>query len=176
MIDPLAQFFNRPPPENLLKLFSLTKKAEVKKYAAGLTVRSDDLTRMILGAGRAGFIHVPRFGESQPDDLQLSSRELDSFRGMPDGTETDRLRGKAMRKIVQMFAVRKLSAFHFFSAPAGVAPDYVHPARFPCEEGKSLAAWDAHPFHKSSMDGNRPFRYMEFIPRSPQWSSYQILR
>jgi hypothetical protein len=117
LTDDLAAIFDRDPPENLIRLFSITKKSELEKYARDLVVTRDELFRMIVAAGKAGYHHQPAFQEIQPDDIQPTKEEIDSFRKGPSSDERAELRIKMMRKMRQMFKVRKIVAFHLFVSP-----------------------------------------------------------
>lgn len=119
MIDPVSQLLQSSPPDNLLKLFSLTKKNEVLKCSSEITVLSEELTRMIVGAHKAGYVHIPRFGDIRPPQLELMDRDVEVFGGgVSPLVDSGRQRRKTFRKIKQMFLERKVMAFHFFVAPS----------------------------------------------------------
>lgn len=75
MIDAFLNILKDGPPENLTKLFSMTKKSEAMKFCHKITLRYADLSKMILGCGSLGYLHTPIFEDNDVSHLWKGARE-----------------------------------------------------------------------------------------------------
>jgi hypothetical protein len=75
MIDSIFEFYKDRPPENLAKLFAITKKREAVKFCHELVLQNSDISHMIMGCGSLGYIHSPVFEDNNVDHLWKSAPE-----------------------------------------------------------------------------------------------------
>jgi hypothetical protein len=101
--------FEPSVPESLATLFALDRKSALKNYCATLTIRSDELTRLILFSRLIGYVHGRAHEDYEPEEAELTEADIDVFRQR----KTEEL-PKVSRKIKNLFAVRKRRSAHLF--------------------------------------------------------------
>ena len=102
-------------PDKLVQLLAIETKTELGRYVNNLSIDDGELMRLILYSDQIGYAHLRAHKEFQPEDAQLTREDIDIFR--VDGAEKRETHlPKVMRKIRNLFDVRKhLSAHLFFS-------------------------------------------------------------
>ena len=102
--------------DDLLTLFNIGKKSDVKTHCRKLVIKSEDFTNVILAAnvGRLDpYEHIEHHKEITPAFLQLSEDEQEALGRSGLG----QIKGKALkavRKIDQIFKDRRLLSVHVF--------------------------------------------------------------
>lgn len=107
--------------EQLLALFNVRKKRDLKSLAHKLTVTSEAFAELIL-AGRIGALapqyhYACHFDETTPPELEPTQEELNALGRNGVGVLTGKAL-KASRKIGQIFRDRRLLCVHLFYSPS----------------------------------------------------------
>ena len=101
--------FQPSVPDSLRTLLAFEKKSALERYCRDLTVRSDDLVRLILHSPLIGYLHSQRHQEYQPEEAQLTDDDLDILRRQ----DREKL-PKFVNKLRNLFQVRKYLSAHLF--------------------------------------------------------------
>jgi len=99
---------------DLLAIFAITKKSDLKWYCGTITVSQRDLSNLILvcAGGGGPWLHRAHHREFIPDHLKLSDEDLRNGVGEPQPGAL-----RTMRKISAIFAKRRLLSGHIFFRP-----------------------------------------------------------
>src|ERR1700683_3022738 len=96
---------------DLLAIFSIRKKSDLKRHCGAITISQRDLSNLILACAGGGmpWSHRRHHREFVPDHLQLADGDLrDAVGGQPPGAQ------RTMRRISAIFAERRLLSGHIF--------------------------------------------------------------
>lgn len=116
MWEPTPQNIENLRTNNLFKMFSLTKKNEVMKYAAGITITGRELKNIILGCKHLGYLYFQQQAVIAPEHLSPKDEEISSLSNKFEHPHKLKLQQKFVSKIKQSFKDRKLLIFHLFTA------------------------------------------------------------
>jgi hypothetical protein len=107
-----------PNTDAILKLFTFDKKRELEKYCRDLIIHSRDFANFILACelGSFPFLHQIHYRDHVPDDVHLTDKDLAALAGNPVGPLEPGAQ-KTVRKIGQMFKVRRYLVGHIFYTP-----------------------------------------------------------
>jgi hypothetical protein len=102
-------------PNKLVKLFAIEKRSDLKNYCSDLMITSEEFVGAILLCPKIGYDHFSRHEEYQPEDAQLTRRDVEVLR-----TTDPVIRAQGIRtftnKIRNLFAVRKHVSAHLFES------------------------------------------------------------
>jgi hypothetical protein len=106
------------PASTFLRLLSITKKQELKKFCRSAIIQSDDLADTILACktGLMPWLHFMNRRDFHPDHLNLTDKELETLASHPVGPFS-KDGGKVATKIVMMFEERRILVGHLFTTP-----------------------------------------------------------
>jgi hypothetical protein len=116
MWEPTPQNIENLRTNNLFKIFSFTKKNELTKYAAGITVTGTELFETIVGCQHLGYLYFRQQDIFAPDHLLPKDEEIKSFGNRAsENTDKLKLQGKFFKKVIQSFKERKMLILHLFT-------------------------------------------------------------
>ena len=114
----------KEPTENfnsLLNTFNIKSKKELEKHCSGLTVCSQDLVALILGAQHgvlSPYIYANHFSVRVPDHLNPSEEESSAIAENGVGPFKTRESQKFSSKIFQLFREKRHLSAHLFYTPS----------------------------------------------------------
>jgi hypothetical protein len=95
--------------DSLRDLLAIEKKSELKRYAKKLIINGAEFVQLTFYSRLIGYQYTARHTEFQPDEAQLTDRDLDILRLR----QTDKI-PKLRAKIGNLFATRKYLSAHLF--------------------------------------------------------------
>ena len=104
---------------DLLKIFTIKKKGELKKHCRSITISKTDFANLIWASelGELPWLHRAHHRDFQPDHLQLTGKDRAAIASNALGPAKPAAR-KALNKISTMFDERRLLSGHIFFTPA----------------------------------------------------------
>jgi hypothetical protein len=103
---------------DLLNIFTIKKKSELKKHCRSITILQGDLASLIMTAmaGALPWEHRAHHRDFQPEHLHPTDEDLAAFAANGVGTLKPRAK-KMANKIAAMFEERRLLSGHIFFSP-----------------------------------------------------------
>jgi hypothetical protein len=105
----MTKLFEPSVPDTLARLLAIDKKSDLERYCSKLTIRSDQLTRLILYSPLIGYLHGRAHEDFEPKEAELSTEDIKILRER----KVEKL-PKLGKKIKNLFAVRKRLSAHLF--------------------------------------------------------------
>ena len=105
MFNPFAHL-EVPVPAYLVELLSIDNKAALEKYSRKIEITGHDFSVLVRNAGSLGYYHAIQHHDFQPEHLQPTDADIAGLR-----TKNAQ---PLMRKINQIFKVRRLLVSHLF--------------------------------------------------------------
>jgi hypothetical protein len=106
----LFAHLNRPVPNYLQELLSISKKSDLEKFARDIEITNHDFVTLVRNAASIGYLHDLQHHEFLPTDARF---DADLLRG-PDKEQRRRNLRRVLGQINRIFNQRRLFTAHIF--------------------------------------------------------------
>ena len=106
----LFAHLNRPVPNYLQELLSISKKSELEKFARKIEITIRDFSTLVWNATSIGYLHDIQYHEFRPPDARFEADLL----GEPDEEQRRQNLRKVVGQLSRIFDQRQLLTAHVF--------------------------------------------------------------